>query len=109
MSIVFQLGNATITNDVILGWVVGKNGSFFAISDMDEVSLHELATATYPPYLDEFKEACASQLELLLKAKEEQSRTGKELLLKVVWHSVPWEREDEDIDETLVGADYKLL
>ena len=102
MSIVFQLGNATITKDIVFGWMVGRDERFFAIKTMDEVSLRELATATFPAYLDEFKAACNVQLELLLKEKEKKAKLDAEMLLK------KQERHQQLKEHLLHGVDERL-
>lgn len=102
MSIVFQLGNATITKDIVFGWMVERDERFFAIKTMDEVSLRELATATFPAYLDEFKAACNVQLELLLKEKEKKAKLDAEMLLK------KQERHQQLKEHLLQGIDERL-
>ena len=78
MSTVFQLGQATIVKDLIFGWCVGHHGldgDMYAIKDMPVDILFDLAKASYPAYLQDFKADVAAEL----KRRETQAEKTKQL------------------------------
>lgn len=57
----YQLGSATITNDLIFGWTIRAGKEFYMLSQLDSGTLKEIVNANLPVWMNDFRTACAVQ------------------------------------------------